>query len=221
MNESLRQLLFDPEAFFETGTPSLRIGAVVPVALGVLSLGVFPLFLALLRSPEVPEEAILEAFRPIRYATTGFEVSLPGAYGIFLVTLFVAPLVYWLAYAVVYHVLSWPVADRGGLGSTAAAIGVGFFPLLLANVVVVAALLVTYPSAPETVWVFGFSPPAQLYAFPPDPGPFFTGLNVLTSLCALWTGYIWLHALAAVRGITLRQSLVIVAVPVVFTLGPL
>ncbi len=164
----VRTLLADPAAFYSNGTPRLRDGALAPLLLGVLSLGLFPLFLALLRSPEVPEDTILDAFAPVRYATANFEVSIPGAYGVFLLTLFIAPLFYCVAYTLFYYALSWPVADERGLAETAAALGVAFLPLLLANVVVIAVLLGTYPRSPETVWAFGFSPPAQLYASLPD-----------------------------------------------------
>ncbi|MFC4246224.1 YIP1 family protein [Natribaculum luteum] len=221
MDGRLQRLLADPARFFETASPSLSRSASVPAAIGVLCLGVFPPVQSLLRSPMIPDEEVLGAFPPIRYATAGWEVSLPGLFGIILATLIVGPAFFWLVYTAIFHVLSWPVASERGFGRTAALVAWGFVPLLFGNVVVLALLLVAFPATPTELWSVGVTLPARIYALPPDPGLAFVVANGFSILCTLWSGYLWAHAVAVARGVTFRQAIVVVAVPVVLSLGPI
>ncbi|SEQ85608.1 hypothetical protein [Natrinema salaciae] len=91
MDSHLRRLVVDPAAFFERASPSTSASAGVLVAVGIVCLGAFQPVLSLLRSPVIPDEAVFDAFPPIRYVTAGWDVSLPGAVGLLLGGLFAVP----------------------------------------------------------------------------------------------------------------------------------
>lgn len=221
MSRSVRSLLLDPGEFFETASPSTRRSTAVPVAMGVVCLGLFGPFRSILRSPEVPREEILEAFPAVQYATTGAEVSIPGVYGIVFGTLLVSPVLFWLLFAAVFYALSWPIAADRGFGRTARLVAWGYVPLLFGNLVALAALLATIPAEPADVWSMLLTPPGRLYVSPPSPGVAFHAVNAIGVGCQLWSGYLWAHAVAAAREISLRQGLAVVALPVVLTVGPI
>ncbi|WP_408959863.1 YIP1 family protein [Natrinema sp. 74] len=221
MDGRMRQLVVDPASFFDAASPSLSQSAGVPAALSAVCLGVIPPVLALLRSPVISDAAVFDAFPPIRYATAGWEVSLPGVVGVLVGTLIAEPIVAWIVFAALFYLLSWPIARERGFGRTVRLVAWGFAPQLVANVCVLAVLAVKFPATPTEIWGLGVTVPARIYAYPLESEPLFVAVNAVGVLCTLWSGYLWAHAVAAARGLTVRRGLAVVAVPTVLVLGPI
>lgn len=221
MQRRLRLLVADPAAFFETASPSAVTSAGVLATVAFTCLGVFGPVLSLLRSPVIPDEAVFDAFPPIRYATADWGVSLPGIVGVLLAVLLVGPILVWLAFTTLFYLLSWPIADERGVGHTAGLVAWGFAPQLIANAVAVAVLAVAFPAEPTELWGLGVTVPARIYASPPAFDPLFAAVTAVGVGCTLWSGYLWAHALAVARGLTLRQAIGVVTVPTILVLGPI
>ncbi|QCC58681.1 YIP1 family protein [Natrinema thermotolerans] len=221
MTGRLRRLLIEPAAFFDAESPSLSRSGGVLLAVGVVSLGIVPPVVSLLRSPVIPDDVVLDAFPSLRYVTTGWEVSVPGVVGLLVGALLAMPVLFCLLFAALFYLLSWPVASERGFGRTAGLVAWGFVPQLVANVPAIAALLVAFPSTPTEVWALGMTVPARVYASPPAFDPLFATVTAVGVICTLWSGYLWAHAVAAARGLSLRQAIAVVTVPTILVLGPI
>jgi len=221
MDGRLRQLLVDPAAFFDAEAPALSQSVGVLIATGAVCLGVVPPVLSLLESPVVPDKVVFDAFPPVQYVMSGWEVSIPGIVAILLVAVLALPLIAWIAFTAVFYLLSWPIASESGFDRTASLIAWGFVPQLLASGVTLVALVAAFPATPIELWRIGVTIPARLYASPPGFDPLFAATAVVGVGCTLWSGYLWAHAVAAARGVTLRQGLAVVAVPTVLVVGPI
>ncbi|TMT85278.1 hypothetical protein E2L06_01125 [Haloterrigena sp. H1] len=221
MDGRLRQLLVDPAAFFDAEAPALSQSVGVLIATEAVCLGVLPPVLSLLESPVVPDEVVFDAFPPIQYVMSGWEVSIPGIVAILLVAVLALPLIAWIAFTAVFYLLSWPIASESGFDRTASLIAWGFVPQLLASGVTLVALVAAFPATPIELWRIGVTIPARLYASPPGFDPLFAVTAVVGVGCTLWSGYLWAHAIAAARGVTLRQGLAVVAVPTILVVGPI
>ncbi|ELZ18705.1 YIP1 family protein [Natrinema limicola] len=221
MDSRLWQLLVDPAAFFDAEVPPLSQSVGVLIATGAMCLGVIPPVLSLLESLVIPDEVVFDALPPIRYVVSGWEVSIPGLVAILLVSVLAVPLVAWIAFAALFYLLSWPIASESGVDRTVSLVAWGFVPQLLANGVTLAALLAAFPAMPTESWRIGVTVPARLYASPPAFEPLFAAATVVGVGCTLWSGYLWAHAIAAARGLTLRQGLAVVAGPTILVVGPI
>lgn len=217
----LRRLLVDPAGFFAVESPSYSQSVGVLMATAAACLGVIPSTLSLLRSPVIPDETVFGAFPPIQYVTAGWEVSIAGIVGILVGALIAEPVIAWLAFAALFYALSWPIATESGFGRTARFVAWGFVPQFVANVCTLAVLLVAFPAIPTEIWGIGVTVPARIYALPPAFDPLFAAANAVAVFCTLWSGYLWAHAVAAARGLTVRQGLAVVAVPTVLVVGPI
>ncbi|MFD1565454.1 YIP1 family protein [Haloarchaeobius amylolyticus] len=220
MGGRLRKLLVDPAAFFDAEAPALSQSVGVLIATGAACLGVIPPVLSLLESPVIPDEVVFDAFPPIQYVTADWAVSIPGIVGVLLAAVLAVPLVAWIAFAALFYLLSWPIATESGFDRTTSLVAWGFVPQLLASGVTLVALFVAFPSTPTEIWRIGVTIPARIYASPPGFDPPFAATTVVGVGCTLWSGYLWAHAVAAARGLTLRQGLAVVAVPTLLVLGP-
>ena len=221
MDGRLWQLLVDPAAFFDADVPPLSQSVGVLIATGAVCLGVLPPVLSLLESPVIPDEVVFDAFPPLRYVTAGWAVSVPGIVGVLLAAVLAVPLVAWIAFAALFYLLSWPIASESGVDRTVSLVAWGFVPQLLANGITLAALLAAFPATPTESWRIGVTVPARIYASPPAFEPLFAAATVVGVGCTLWSGYLWAHAIAAARGLTLRQGLAVVAVPTILVAGPI
>lgn len=191
------------------------------MAISGVSLGVLPSVLSLLRSPLIPDDAVFDVFPTLRYVTSGWEVSIPGTVAILSGTLIAGPFLIWLAFSALFYVFSWPLASERGFGRTARYVAWGFGPQFVVNVLAVAVLVVTFPSTPTEIWGVGVTVPARIYVSPPTFDPRFAVVNAVGIACTLWSGYLWAHAVAAARGLTLRRGIAVVAVPTVLVFGPI
>ncbi|QLG50032.1 YIP1 family protein [Natrinema halophilum] len=221
MDGHVWRLLVDPSTFFESDSLTLSQSVGFLVAIGVLCLGVLPPTISLLESPVIPDEVVFGAFPPIRYVTFGWEASIPGIVGILGGALIAEPLVAWVAFSVLFYTLSWPVANERGFCRTARCVAWGFVPQFVANVLALVVLFATFPSTPTEIWGIGVTIPARIYVSPPTVGPLAAAVSAVGIVCTLWSGYLWAHAVAAARGLTLRQGATVVAVPTVLVLGPI
>ena len=214
-------LVTDLRQSFESRAPTLWQSSLLLVAVGIVGLGLLPPIVALVQSPLIPDDRVLNALPVVSYATTNGIVSIPGVYALLAAMLLVIPILSWLLFAAVFYGLSWPVATERGFRELLAAIGVGFVPLLIGNVFTVAVTLLTFPSTPAQLWGLGMTIPGRVYVIPPEMGAVFFLVNAVGIGCALWAGYLWAHALKRTRGLSSRQALAVIAIPVLLTIGPL
>jgi hypothetical protein len=216
-----QSLFTDPEQFFASRTPSVWQSSLVLAAIGVIGLGLLPPIVALVQSPLIPDGRVLNALPIVSYATSSGTVSVPGVYALIAAMVLVLPSLSWLLLSVVFYGLSWPVASERGFRAVAAGVGAGFVPLLVGNALTVAVTLLAFPGTPAQLWGIGMTIPGRVYVLPPDMGPLFLAVNAVGIGCALWAGYLWTHALRRTRGLSTRQAVAVVALPVLLTIGPL
>ncbi|MDS0295682.1 YIP1 family protein [Halogeometricum luteum] len=187
--------LFDPERFFAERTPSLLGAAAVVYAIGVVSVasGV-PLF----------EQAVGSD------ASAGLvvvAVLLGGAVGAAGI---------WALFTAVVYVLSGLLGGSGSLARTAANVGWGQLPNLLASAVATGAIWFLYLTG-------------GLPSITPTHGqlPLWVVLLQVTANVAgyLWVGYLFAYGIREARNLTLRRAAVVAGVvsvgSIVFSLSSL
>lgn len=195
--------LTSPDSFFaeRDEDPSLLYPAVIVAVVGLLSvLAVVPVFLALTRG--VPSGA--EPFLVVG-AVIGIASALVGSF------------VMWLLYAAAFHAISAVFDGEGRFRKTFVLTGWGFLPRVFASALSVAATLVVFRgrSFPP------LSDPQAVRAFTRSlrSDPLLQLVAAVGALLTLWSGYIWLYAVAHSRDLTRRQALLTVALPVLASIA--
>lgn len=191
----LQTALTDPESFFdrEAVDPSLR-GPIVIVSVVALTglLSSLPVFQAIMDA--VPEAA--SAFVLIGLVV-GAVIGLVG------------PFVVWLLYALLFYGLSAIFGGEGEFRDVFVLIGWGFAPNILSGIVggVVTFFLVSRGD---------FSDPQQVQQFArsASTGPLGLLNRGFSLLMTLWSAWIWTHAVAAARNLTLRDAAISVGIVV-------
>jgi hypothetical protein len=201
MLDDALQAITDPAAFFEGrgDHPGARGPALVVLAVGIVGLlSALPVFLFVYRS--VPSGA------------RGF--FLVGA-GAGVVGALVGPFVIWLLYAGAFHLLTALFDAEGEFRDTFLLSGWGFLPRLLASLVSGAALLVALTGASPAA-----TPEATRTVAADLRGrPLVRAASAVGILTTLWSGYVWTHAVAAARSVSVREAAIAVAVPVTLAIA--
>lgn len=219
MYQAIRRVLARPGEYFERdGLSSTRSVAIV-VFLAFVSVGLLPAIIALLRAWSDIFPGILEVLPLVEYASGESAVAVPGIFLFSAAMMVLFPLIAWVAYTLVFHALSWPVATEGSIRRTHVFVAWGFLPQLVASLVTLAGVALTFPGSANRLWSLGVTFPARTYAMQADPGPILFTTNAVGALCTLWSAYIWMHALATARGMTRRQAAGVVAGPILLTLA--
>lgn len=192
-----------PDSFFaeRAEDPSLLYPAVVVAVVGLLSvLASVPVFLAL-------REGIPEGAGP--FLAVGAAVGVAFA--------FVGPFVVWLLFAAAFHAISAVFDGEGRFRKTFVLAGWGFLPRVFASALSLVATLVvlrgrSYPplTDPQAIQAFARSLQAD---------PLLRAVTAVGILLTLWSGYIWLYAVANARDLTRRQALLTVALPVLVSVA--
>lgn len=195
MLAALREVLTDPESFFEAEAddPGLLGPAAVVVAVAVVGLlAALPVLRATLGA--VP-------------AGAGAFVAVGLAFG--AVVALVTPFVVWLVYAGLFTLLSIPLDGDGEFRAVFALVGWGFAPRVLSGAV---DGLLTF------LWVqdVDFSDPEAVQGAGQALAtePLGIASQAFGILMTLWAAWIWTHAVAASRDLSVRRAAVPVGVVV-------
>lgn len=194
-------VLTHPDEFFaeRTHDPGLRGPVLIVLAVGVLGLlSAVPSLLLVLRG--IPAEA---------RAIVGAGLAIGAAFGL------VGPFVVWLLYAIVFYAISMVFDATGSFRDLFALTGWGFLPRILGAAVsaVVMFVVLGTTAAPETVEAMAaFN--RQLRS-----DPLVRASTVVGIAITLWSGYLWTHAVATARDLTVRQAAVVVGIPVALSIG--
>jgi len=192
--------LTDPETFFQERQPDPNLlGPVLVVLLvGVLGLvSVVPSLLVLLR--DVPSEA-----QPV----IGAGLAIGAVFGL------VGPFVVWLIYALLFYGISSLFDGAGSFRQLFVLTGWGFLPRILGAAISAVVLFVALGdlSAPQSAEALtSFQQELQTHSLVRASS--LVGIGI-----TLWSGYIWTHAVAVSREISLRRAGVTVGIPVVLSI---
>lgn len=194
-------VLTHPDEFFaeRTDDPGLRGPVLIVLAVGVLGLlSAVPSLLLVLRG--IPAEA---------RAIVGAGLAIGAIFGL------VGPFVVWLLYAIVFYAISMVFDGTGSFRDLFVLTGWGFLPRILGAAVsaVVMFVVVGTTAAPETAEAMAaFNRQLQ-------SDPLVRASTVVGIAITLWSGYLWTHAVAAARGLSLREAAITVGVPLLVSIG--
>lgn len=193
-------VLTDPEEFFaeRADDPALRGPALVVLVVGVLGLlSAVPVLLLVLRG--VPSGA---------RAIVGAGLAIGAVFGL------VGPFVVWLLYAIVFYAISIAFDGTGTFRELFALTGWGFLPRVLGAAISAVVLFVAIgsvgtPESAEAMRQFG----QQLRT-----SPLVRASTVVGIAITLWSAYVWTHAVAAARDLSVRAAAVTVGIPVLVSI---
>lgn len=210
-----RQALFEPEDFFAETEPSRRATAIVFALVGATAIAPVPLIFVLIEQDadgEVPG-----SLPSLVYAAGDASIAVPGLFAVILATAAVVPLLALGIYGAVFLGLSWPVAGRSERRATATMVIWGLLPQTLGNALVVALLYLAFPVVGLDVGI-GITFPGRVVATAPDPRSLWVLVEAVGALSVVWSSWLWIHGLVAVRGISERAAVAIVGLALGLTL---
>lgn len=195
-----REVLTDPDGFFEerVPVPSLRSAAAVVTSYVLLEvIAVFLLFTVLLRGYSLP-------------------LVLVGFFGLAL-SQSVIWFGTWLLYAAVFQIISYFLGGKGSFRQTFTVVGWGYLPLIAGSLVSVVANAIIAQGAPP----IALQSPQQATAAVQQlrGGLPILIANIISSILSIWSAYIWVFALKHARDLSTRQAVITVVVPVVIFLA--
>lgn len=198
----------------------LRSAALPLVASVVAVASLFPTIVAVLDLGL--DLGAIEAVPTVRYALGTTAVAVPGDLAGTVGVVFAGPLVVWMGFGVAFHLLSWVAATEGSLGRTLAYTSWGFLPQVLASLLTLGAITVTFSGSLAPVRVAAVTLPARTVFQQAGATPLLLAVNAAGVACTVWSGYVWMHAVRAARGLTRRQAVAVVAplVAASLLLGP-
>ena len=196
----IRELLFDPDAF-------MRRRADDPSFAGPAVVVLLTAFAAILSGLVLIQAvaANVEGGMGTVLAAAGVPLIVGGFVGVFL---------FWVLFAVAFHVISMAFGGEGDFRTTLSLVGWGFLPRIVRGVVTAVGVFLAL----------------QNVSVPTDPaamGPFVREMQsqsvyVVVALVGiamvLWQGYIWTFAVKHARNLDLREAVLTVAGPVVLSL---
>lgn len=138
-------------------------------------------------------------------AVGGVVGTVTGLVGVFVV---------WLVYSAVFYLLSSYFDGTGRFRDTVKFVGWGFVPTifagLLSSLVTIYALHgVTFPDDPQQM---------SSFVRQVQNSPLFVASGVSRIVFILWQGFLWAFAVKYARDIELRESAMVVAVPVLLSI---
>lgn len=189
-------VLTDPDGFFENRTqnPQLLHAALVVLVVGILG-GISSYVMLHQMFAGLSSDAAVFGQIAIMFAVAG------GLFG---------PFITWLIYSVVFYVISLAFDPEGSFKTLVAFTGWGYVPQILNVLVGIALLFVIFqqiqlPTSPESAAQFQQQLKSHsLYQ-----------LSVIVGIVfSLWRAFIWTFAVKHARSLTLKQSTIVVAIPV-------
>lgn len=209
----LRQLLTDPAGFFAAERDTWLGGTLAVGSLCGLALASLLVPVAILAGTGA-DLGIAESFPTVQYVAGEAQVVLDGrSLGVAtIVTL--APVPILAGFAVLFHLLSWPVATDGSIIETARITAWGAVPLAIANALTLGGTLLAIPRTFEDLGYAYVTLTGRTIVQRADPSTLLLAVNVLGLVCVCWAAVIWLRGLAHVRGIEPSRAAVAVGLPV-------
>lgn len=194
-------VLTDPQAFFaeRADDSGLRGPVLVVLVVGILGLlSAVPTLLLVLRGVPAGARGIV-----------GVGLAIGAVFGL------VGPFIVWLLYAIVFYALSIAFGGEGEFRELFALTGWGFLPRVLGAAVSAVVLLVAVGgvSAPESAEAM------RQFQQQLQSNPLVRASTVVGIVVTLWSGYIWTHAVATARDLTVRQAAIVVGIPVALSIG--
>lgn len=215
---SLRTLLVDPAAFFAAEEDSWLGGAFAVGSVCALALASLLVPIAILLGTGM-DLGVAESFPAVRYVSGEAAVVLDGrSLGIIAIAT-LAPVPILAGFALLFHLLSWPVAARGSLAETARMTAWGAAPLAIANALTLFGTLLTLPTEFGDLGYAYVTLTGRTIVQQSDPSLILLGLNLLGIACVCWAAVLWLRGLEHVRGCSPRQAAATVGIPVALAIG--
>lgn len=189
-------VLTDPGTFFQERRhdPRLAGPALIVLVIGILGLvsAVPGFYLIYDNAPQAAQVIVLAGL------VIGAMVAL------------VVPFAVWLVYALVFYVVSLMFDGRGEFKTLFVLIGWGFLPRILGSTVSIVVAFIALGGVPPPE----YAQPAHQLQSPLRSDPLVRGASVFDILITLWSAYIWTHAVATTRDLTLREAAATVGIPV-------
>lgn len=206
---TLRQLLFEPTAFFERNSEPQVGPAIAVLALCTLSLAslLVPLAVVITAGKDL---GIAESFPTVEYVAGQARLVLDGGSIGAITLVFLAPIPILVGYALAFHALSWPFADRGSLRETVRTVAWGSVPLAGASALTLLAIAISVPSTVDQLGYAYVTTTGRTIAQHADPNTLFLLCNVVGIAFVCWAGVLWVTGIAAVRGLSRRQAALVV-----------
>ncbi|MFB6242793.1 MAG: Yip1 family protein, partial [Halobaculum sp.] len=189
----------DPDGFFEAHAedPDWLVPSLVVLANGVL--------------------AAVGAWYTVQFATRGLDsaavTTLPAIVGV--VTGIAVPVVLWVVFAALFYGLSALFDGEGSFTTTLWLVGWGYGPALIAGLVSMLAVYYAGQAVP---------PAASFQEYPAvqrqiQTHQYVEWSRIVQLAVTLWQGVLWTYAVRHARNLDLREAAIVVALPVVASIG--
>lgn len=210
-----RRALFDPRGFFAGERPSRRATAAVFGLIGLSCLAPIPLIFVLIQ--ETADGEVPGSLPALVYAAGDTSIAVPGLFAVVLVSAAGIPLIALGIYWTLYYGLSWPVAGERAPRRTAEMVIWGLLPQTLGNLIVVVLLYLAFPVTGIDTGI-GITFPGRVVATARDPQSLWVLVEAIGALSVVWSGWLWIHGLVAVRDCSRRSAAVLVGFVLFLTL---
>lgn len=215
---AVTHLLFEPTDFFESGRDSWLGGLIAVLTLCTLALASLMVPIAILASTG-KDLGVAESFPTVRYVSGEARLVLDGrALGAAAIVA-AAPVPVLAGFAVLFHLLSWPLSDQGSLPDTVRMTVWGAVPLSIANALTLVGTVAVLPTEFDELLYAHVTPTGRTIVQRSDPSVLLLGVNLLGLACVCWAAVVWTRGLAHVRGLSTRRAAVTVGLPVALVAG--
>lgn len=215
---TLRRLLLDPRDFFASDSDTWLGGVLAVLAVCILSLASLLVPVVILAGTSL-DLGVAESFPTVRYVSGEAQVVLDGrSLGVAAIVT-AAPVPVLAGFAVLFYLLSWPLADRGTLADTVRITAWGAVPLAVANALTLVGTIAVLPTEFDDLGYAYVTLTGRTMVQRSDPSVLLLVVNLLGLACVVWAAVVWTRGLAHVRGLSARWAAVIVGVPVSITAG--
>lgn len=181
----MREILLDPQTFFEQQELEFRRSALVVVVVAILS-GLVGLVAVLELTRAVEGQSVAKAFAILFTAGVAFAV----------------PLLLWLGVSGISHVISLFFNGTGDFRRTLTHTAWGFTPLILSQVV---AIAITYVAVQQV------TPPESVVAMGTATNEMtnqivYKASSVVSIVFTLWSAFLWSVGVQEARNVSLKQA---------------
>lgn len=203
MKTGFLRVLFDPGRFFEgcmQREPSLKVPALIALAIGVIG-AVSAALMANMIVGILPAEG-----QGLGVIVVGFAVA-GGLIGGFLT---------WIAYGIIFYIISMIFKGEGSLARTLEVTGYGFLPQIFGGIIgafisyqIISNLTIPIARTPEEITAVTENLTGMLVS---DP---LAQVAALVSIIFLiWSANIWIFGLKHARNLSMRDAILTVGIPV-------
>jgi hypothetical protein len=203
------EILSQPRSFFDeqVENPSLLIPTVIVLLVAlVAAVGTVP---RVELSSQFITNAAQSQGQQMNQSTADAIGTFSSVFGI--VFGFLGVLLAWVVYSVVFYAIArFVFGGDGSLGDTFAFTGWGYIPLLISQVLTAIAAYYVYAGA--TLPDNNQAAQAAFQELQNDPALFITGIVGIVLLA--WSGWIWTAGMEKLHGLSRRNAIITVGIPV-------